>query len=249
MSSLVRAELLKIRTTRGWWAYLLVIVLLVGAATAGDVGTAEREVRSLVEFQVGLVEAAGFAALLALILGITIVTTEFRHGTVTPTFLAAPSRERVLAAKAIAGGIVALFFGVLALLVVAAIALPWLSLVSADIHLGAGDLGTRAAQTLLAAVLWGLTGVAIGSLVHSQVAALVGTLIWAFLGETLIWGVLGLLDLDGAIRYLPFRALDASDGTGGDDLLRYWPAVAVSVGWIAVLGAAGALRTSRRDIT
>ena len=248
MSELVRAELLKVRTTRGWWVYLIAIVLLVGLAVAGDIGS-NADTRGLQEFQVGLIESAGFGAVLSVILGITMVTTEFRHGTVTPTFLAAPSRERVLGSKAIAGSLVFLLFGVLALLVVAAVALPWLSIVGDDIHLFDGEVGTRAAQTLLSAVLWGLMGVAIGSVVHSQVAALVGTLVWIFLGETLIWGLLGLIDLDGAAGYLPFRALDAADGTGGDDLLGYWPGVAVSLGWIAALGAAGMVRTHRRDIT
>jgi ABC-2 type transport system permease protein len=129
------------------------------------------------------------------------------------------------------------------------VALPWLSIVGDDIHLLDGDVGTRAAETLLSVVLWGLMGVAIGSVVHSQVAALVGTLVWIFLGETLVWGLLGLVDLDGVAGYLPFRALDAADGTGGDDLLGHWPGVGVSLGWIGLIGAAGVVRTRRRDIT
>jgi ABC-2 type transport system permease protein len=248
VSALVRAELLKVRTTRGWWVYLILIVLLVGLAVAGDVGS-NAELRSEQEFQVGLVEAAGFGAVLAMILAITMVTTEFRHGTITPTFLAAPGRERVLASKALAGTIVFLFFGALALAVVAAVALPWLTITGDEIHLLEGEVATRAAQTLLSVVLWGLMGIAIGSVVHGQVAALVGTLVWIFVVENLIVGLLGLLDSDGVAAYLPFRALDAADGTGGDNLIAYWPGVAVSLGWIAVLGAAGVWRTSRRDIT
>jgi len=248
VSALVRSELLKVRTTRGWWAYLIVIVLLVGAAVAGDTGTADDVARSLLVFQLGLVEAAGFAALLALILGITLVTAEFRHGTIAPTLLAAPKRERVLAAKTLAASTVGLFFGVLALLVVAAVALPWLALVGAEIQLGS-EIASRAAATILGVVLFALIGVAIGSAVHSQVAALVGTLLWVFLGETLLEGLLGLLDLDGASSYLPFRALDGADGTRGNELLGYWPAVGVSLAWIAAVGAAGVARTRRRDIT
>ena len=248
MIALVRAELLKVRTTRGWWAYLAVIVLLVGLAVAGDIGS-NGETRGDLDFQLGLVEATGFGAVLAIILGITIVTTEFRHGTVTPTFLAEPTRERVLASKTIAAGLASLLFGVLALLVVAGVTVPWLSITGDDIHLLDGEIGTLAAQSLLSAVLWGLMGVAVGSVVHSQVAALVGTLVWIFVGETLLWGLFSLIDIDGALSYLPFRALDAADGTGGENLLGYGPGVAVSLGWIAVLGAAGVVRTSRRDIT
>jgi ABC-type transport system involved in multi-copper enzyme maturation permease subunit len=248
VSQLVRAELLKVRTTRGWWVYLFAIVLLVGLGVAGDIGS-NAEMRSLQEFQIGLIEAAGFGAVLAMILAITMVTTEFRHGTVTPTFLAAPSRERVLASKALAGTLVFLFFGALALLVVAVVALPWLTITGDEIHLLDGDVATRSAETLLSAVLWGLMGIAIGSVVHSQVAALVGTLVWIFVVENLLVGLLGLLDGDGVTAYLPFRALDAADGTGGDNLISYWPGVAVSLGWIALIGAAGIWRTSRRDIT
>jgi ABC-type transport system involved in multi-copper enzyme maturation permease subunit len=249
VTALVRSELLKVRTTRSWWAYLIVILLLVGIGVAGDIGPAENADRSLLEFQLSLVDSVAIAALLAIILGITIVTTEFRHGTITPTLLAEPAREKVIAAKALSATIVALLFSLLALVVVAAVMLIWLPIVDADVHLGDGEVVKRAAQAILLAVLWGLLGVAIGSVVQSQVAALVGTLIWIFIGETLLLGLFGLLDLDGLRAYLPFQALDGADGTGGDELLDYGPAVAVSLGWIALLGAAGIERTRRRDIT
>ena len=248
MTALVRSELLKVRTTRGWWAFLAVIVLLTGVAVAGQVGSAGDEERSTLEFQVGLADSVGITVILAIILGIMVITTEFRHGTTTPTFLAEPRRERVIAAKVIATAIVAVGFATLALAVTVAVGLPWLSIVDATWHVGEGEVLTRVAQAFLAVVMWALMGVAIGALVHSQVAGLVGTLVWIFLGETLIWGLFGLVDIDGAASYLPFRALDGADGTGGDDLLGYWPAVAVSFGWIALLLLAGTMRTLRRDI-
>jgi ABC-type transport system involved in multi-copper enzyme maturation permease subunit len=249
MIDLVRAELLKIRTVRSWWAYLGVIVLFSGIAVAADTGSSSSDERSTLSFQVGLVQTAGVATLFAILLGITIVTTEFRHGTVTPAFLVEPHRERVLAAKAFAATIVALFFNLLSLAVVAAVGLTWLAIIGADIHVVDGEIGKTAAETFLTAVLWALMGIAIGSIVHSQVAALVGTLVWIFVLENLLWGLFALLDIDGAVSYLPFRALDAADGTGGDQLLSYGPGVAVSLVWIALIGAAGFVRTQRRDIT
>jgi ABC-2 type transport system permease protein len=249
VSALVRAELLKIRTTRSWWVYLLVIVLITGIATAGEVGSASNEERGSADFLVGLLDSAHLAGLLALILGITIVTSEFRHGTITPTFLAAPHRELVLAAKATAATVVAIGFTVLALLVVAAVALPWLAIVDAATDLGDGEVATRAAQEFLAVVLSGVMGVAIGAVVHSQVAALVGTLVWIFVVENLLWGLFALLDIERAVEYLPFRALDATGGSGGEQTLSYGPALAVSIAWIVLLGTAGAVRTLRRDIT
>ncbi len=249
MTDLVRAELLKVRTTRGWYVYLGVIILLTGIAVAGDTGSAEDERRPLLEFQLGLVEAAGIASLIGIILGITIVTTEFRHGTITPTVLGEPHRERIVAAKAVATGLLSLLFAVLALAVVAAVAIPWLLALDVDIHLGESDIAIRAAQMLSLVLLWALMGVAIGVLVQSQVAALVGTLVWIFLVETLLVGVFGWLDLEGLSPYLPIQALDAVDGTGGEDILSYWPGVGVSLAWIAVLGVAGTERLKRRDIS
>ena len=249
MRALVRSELLKVRTIRSWWAYLIVIVAFTALAVASQIGSADSFDRGTVDFQSDLVETAGVALLLSVILGITIVTTEFRFGTVTPTFLVAPKRELVIAAKAIAAMALATGFALLSLFMVAAIGLPWLASVDAETHAFDGEIGTVAAQQILAAVLWALMGVAIGTVVQSQVAALVGTLVWIFLGETLLVGAFGLLDLDGASAYLPFHALDAADGSGGGDLLSYWPGVAVSLAWVAVLGAAGTERVRRRDIT
>jgi ABC-2 type transport system permease protein len=239
VTALLSSELLKIRTTRGWYAYLSVIVLLVGLAVAGDVGPSGNSERSQVSFQIGLVDAAGISSLLGIILGITIVTTEFRHGTIAPTLLTEPHRERIVGAKAVAGALDA-----------ALVALLWLSIVGADIHLFDADLGERAAQLLLLGALWALMGVAIGTAVQSQVAALVGTLIWIFVVETLlVAAVFGLLDVDGLSPYLPFRALDSADGTGGEDLLSYWGGVGVSLAWIALIGVLGTERLRRRDIT
>ncbi len=249
MTALVRAELLKVRTTRGWWAYLIVLVALVGIGTAAEVGSRSVDERTGLDFQLALVDLVGITSLLAIILGITMVTTEFRHGTITPTLLATPGRERVLAGKAIAGLLIAVFFAVLAMVVIAAVAAVWVSIDGGELQLADSDVAGRVLKTVVGVVLWFLLGIAIGSVVHSQVAALVGTLVWIFLVETLLVGLFSLIDIDRVAEYLPFHALDGADGVGGDNLLDYWPALAVSLAWIVVLGAAGIARTSRRDIT
>jgi ABC-type transport system involved in multi-copper enzyme maturation permease subunit len=249
VTALVRSELLKIRTTRGWWAYLVVLVGLVGIGTAAEVGSRPLDERSGLAFQLALVDLVGITSLLAIVLGITMVTTEFRHGTITPTLLATPGREAVLAGKTIAGVLVAVFFAALGIVVIVAVASVWVSIDGGELRLLDADVAERAGQTLLGVVLWLLMGLAIGSVVHSQVAALVGTLLWLFLAETLLIGLFSLIDADGLAEYLPFQALDGADGTGGDELLDYGPALAVTVGWIVLIGGLGILRTRRRDIT
>ena len=249
MTALVRSELLKVRTVRSWWAYLIVIALLTGLAVASEIGPAEELERDTVDFQLTLVDSVGIAALMAIILGITIVTSEFRHGTITPALLAEPRRERVVAGKAVATKLVAIGFALLSLAVVVAVTLPWYAAVGADPQLGDGEIATRALQGVVLTVVWALLGVAGGTLLQSQVGALVGTLVWIFLGETLLVGLFNLLDVEGVEPYLPFRALDALDGTGGEQILSYWPGLAVSLGWVALLGGAGILRLRRRDIS
>jgi ABC-2 type transport system permease protein len=220
----------------------------LGPRRANDVGPSNAA-RGTLEYQLRLADLAAIAALLALVLGITVVTTEFRHGTITPTSLVEPRRERVIVAKAFAAGVVGLGFAVLAIAVIAAVAGVWLAAVGAEVHLLEGEALKRAAQTLLAVVLWALMGVAIGAMVQSQVSALVGTLIWLFMGEGIVWALLGLVDVDGLAAYLPFRALGSADGARDEEMLSYAAGVAVSLAWIAVIGAAGIANTRRRDLT
>ena len=98
----------------------MVLVALVGIGAAAEVGSRSLDDARGLDFQYALVDLVGISSLLAIILGITIVTTEFRHGTITRTLLATPGRERVLAGKAIAGVLIAILFAALAILVVLA---------------------------------------------------------------------------------------------------------------------------------
>ena len=248
MTAVVRSELLKIRTTRGWWAYLIALVGLVGIGTAAEVGSRSVAERRGLDFQLALVDLIGITSLLAIILGITIVTTEFRHGTITPTFLATPHRERVLGAKLVFALLGAAALVVLALVVIAAVAVPWLLILGDSITLDA-DVAKQAGRALLGALLWAGLGAAIGAAVHGQVAALIGTLIWILIVETLVSALLGVLDLDEVSGYLPNAAISVVLGDASEELLSFWPSVLVAVGWIVAVGAFGVVRTRRRDVT
>src|SRR5438046_1583995 len=97
-------EVLKLRTTRGLYGYLIVLVVLTGLGAAGQVSTAHLFERGDPAFQRDMLsQSTVFAALIALLLGILSVTVEWRHGTITRTFLVTPRRWRVLAAKEING--------------------------------------------------------------------------------------------------------------------------------------------------
>lgn len=248
MTALVAAEYRKLRSVRSFWGYLLALIALAGIGAAGTIGSATDETRAGDAFLPDLASVAGVSTLIAVVLGIVLVTGEFRHGTISPTFLVTPVRERVLAAKlafGIAGGIV---LAVLALLIVAAVAVPWLLALGDSIALDA-DTVQNAAEVVLQAALWAALGVAIGAAVQGQVAALLGTLIWVLVAESLISALLSVIDLDGVSKFLPNAALSAVVGDGADDRLMFGPALLVSLAWIGLIGATGLVRTLRTDVT
>ena len=59
---------------------------------------------------------------LALLLGIVLVTVEWRHGSIVRTFLVTPRRQRVVLAKSTMGVLLGIAFAVVATLVVVAVA-------------------------------------------------------------------------------------------------------------------------------
>ena len=250
MTALLSAELLKLRTTRVAWGYTIAVAALTALAAAGTVGSAREFERFEPDFQPELVTAAGTSGLLALLLGITLVTNEFRHGTITPSLLVTPSRPRLLAGKALASVLTGAALAVVALALVAAIALPWLAALDVPLEPTDGEVIRNAAGVVLAAALWGALGVAFGGVVHSQVGALIGALLWFLLGEPLVGALLGLVDLDGVAPYLPGAALDAvSGGTTTEDALSQTAGIAVSLLYVGVLGALAIVRTERTDVT
>ncbi|MGE5689667.1 MAG: hypothetical protein ACM33B_03835 [Pseudomonadota bacterium] len=248
MTALLASEYLKLRTVRSFWGYLLALLALAGIGAAGTIGSATERDRAADTFLPDLAGVASVASLIALVLGIVVVTGEFRHGTITPTFLVTPRRERVLAAKlgfGVLGGVV---LALLALVIVAAVAVPWL-LALGDTQALDADTVEKAARVVLQAALWAALGVALGAAVQGQVAALLGALIWILLAETLLRALLGVIDLDTVGEFLPNAALSGVGGDVGEESLSFVPALLVSLGWIALIGTVGVLRTSRTDVT
>lgn len=247
MSALVGAEFLKFRTTRAWIGFLLAAVALTAIAAAGTVGTARDDQLGTAQLSRDIVSTSLFTALIALMIGIMSVTAEWRHGTVTRTFLVTPHRERVLIAKELWVALLAAALAVLAIVLVLAIAVPWLAVEGSSLKLDGGVAGL-VGRIVIASVLWGTLGVGVGAVVQSQTPALVGAVIWIIVVEALIIALLRLVDLEGVGEYLPGRALSSFDGTeeGG---LTTWAAGAVSLAWVLALGLLGYVRMSRQDVT
>ena len=247
MRRLFAAELVKLRTLRSTWGFLLVALLFGGLVAAGNIGGSSESDRFDPELQFRIVLDAAFpGSILALLLGIILVTNEFRHGTIARTLLASPRRPRFVAMKLFTGGITGALLMAAMIVVIAVTAVIWLGIL--DVPFEAGEAADATWRALLVASLAGVLGAGIGGAVHSQVGALVGALLWMFVLEPICWVILGLLDLDGVSEYLPAAALGGTVDTS-DEGLSWARSVAVALAWTGVAALLALLRTSRRDIT
>ena len=202
MTALVWSEVLKLRTTRLGpgllYAFLGLIVLYVLAAVS------QSSVTDLRLSPEGPFAAAAAAVILVLMLGVTVTAGEYRHGTITSTFLVAPRRERVLLAKLVTALLLGFAFAVAA--VVVNVVVGWLALEvkGADVSPFDDAVTEVLGATLIGCALWSALGAALGAVTRNQVTAIVAAIVWFVIAEPLV----GTL-LDQQADYLPGAALGA----------------------------------------
>ncbi len=247
MTRLFAAELLKLRTIRAMWGYGLAALGFGGLLAAGHIGSPPEDGRLAPDYQLNVVLAAAFpAVILALLLGMLLFTNEFRHGTISRTLLVTPRRPLVVAMKLLVGAAAGLGLGLLAFAATAVAIVIGLPIV--DVPIEPVDIANGLCRGIVAAALIGALGAAVGGAVHSQVGALVGTLVWLFVAEPVIWVLLGLVDLDGVAKYLPAGVVLGIVDTSGEGL-SFAGCVGIAAVWIGLAAAFAVWRTSRRDIT
>jgi hypothetical protein len=241
MTRLVSAEILKLRTTRTALGFLAAITLLTLGLQA--IGYATADISSEGDLEMTLA-GAGVVTALLLVLGIIATTGEYRHTTITSAVLTTPDRRRIVAAKLGAYVLTGAFLGVIAMAISLAVGVPWLSArdISLD-PLDAGDYAGLVVGGVYAAGLAGGIGVAIGTIVRNQVAAVVGTLLYLFIVEPSL-----TLISDNIYGYTIGGGLGAVSADTGDNLLDPVPGGLILLAWMIGLGAIGAALEQRRDV-
>jgi ABC-2 type transport system permease protein len=242
----IRSEFGKLSTVRGPWLLLAAGPLLVVAGVTGlvvsggnvhDPGTARTALAH-----------AGLAAIFPLILGILAVAGEYRHSTITDTYLSTPRRDRVIAAKLAVYALAGAAAGVASSGVALAVTAAWWTERGGHLQLSGTDiwltmLGGVAANCALAAI-----GVGLGALIRNPAAAIATALAWF----ALIEGILGQLLGPGLARWLPFYASEAlgrSNLSATARLLPQWGGGLLLLAYTAVFAAAAVFTTLRRDVT
>jgi ABC-2 type transport system permease protein len=238
-----RAELLKIRSTRttlglllGMIGLLLLFVLLAGLLTKARDLTSTQD-------QLGLLSTGSLAGVFSALAGIMLVTSEYRFGTMRPTFLFTPRRARVLGSKVVAGLLAGFAFGVVGEGLVLGVGYAILNGRGIPNALGGSDITVLVIGTLAGVALWGAIGVGVGGIVRNQIGAVVGLLAWGFVAENLLFAFVPSVG-----RLGPVHAQDAMTGLTAEHLLASGAGAAVLIGWTVVLGFVGLALGARRDV-
>ena len=244
MTAQLRAELLKHRSTYtnlGLFLAMLGLVLLAVLlhALALPADRLEGASDQVQVFRFGSLLAALFAGLV----GALSITSEIRHGTIRPTFLITPRRGRVVAAKIVAGGLVGIVFGLVAVGVAIVVGGAALAARGIPITLDGSDYTLMPAGGIAAAALWAPLGLGLGALLRNQVATLLAIFLWLFFIENL------LIDfVPGAGKFAPGAAAAAITGLDPDRLLAPAYGALLLAVYAAAAAAAGSIATLRRDV-
>ena len=185
MISQIRAELLKIRSTRttvglilGMVALILLFTLLTGLLTHPS-GLASKE------DQRQLLSLSSLAGVFSALAGVLLVTSEYRYGTIRPTILFNPARSHVLTAKVVVGALAGLAFGILGEAIGWAIGYAILDGRGITIVLTSSDVLLLTLGGLAGVALWGAIGVGVGAIIHNQVGAVITLLAWGLVVDNL----------------------------------------------------------------
>ena len=249
MTRLIRAEALRLATTRTYWLLAAGAIALIAGGVAPT--AAATSFTGGISPARSVLAIAGLAQTVALIAGALAVTGEFRHKTITPAVLITPSRTPLLAAKLTTLAAAGLAFGLAATGIATAITLPLL----AARHIPAAVTGTGTAAIIaggaIATALASALGVGVGAIIRNQVGAITAVLALLYVAEPLLGFIPGL----GTTiqRYgLGGLAAAATRTTGfpaSAPLLGQPAAALILAGYATAALLAGAALLRRRDIS
>lgn len=264
--SLVRSELRKVRYARSYRYLLLSSAALsilscvaspyavhTAALAASGVKMSGLDDPAMVS---GMYAKSVAGYILVVVIGVLMMAGEFRNNTAVATFLAAPRRASVLGAKLL----VAAGFGVVVMVVSMGlgVAACWVTLrqFPEAVSPAAGTFTHLVDIAVVSGAVLAVIGVALGTLIRNQTVAIVVTIVWLYVIDTLLillWPTGGKYLPSGLITGMMSLDLQAQEqGTNlGIDTTQYLhpvPATLGLVGYGVVFAIVASVTTLRRDV-
>ena len=234
MTTAIRSEFLKFFTTRLWWG-MAIGSFVAGGLFAGLFGwalTSEASRKRPGAPQGDATQIAntvytsgmGVGYLLLLTIGVLMIGAEYRHKTITSTFLATPKRLQAMLAKVVALLVIGALYGLISIVSSVGVGATVLKLAGHD-PFPSSEVFRTMALSLLVLGLWGLIGLGVGILIKNQVAALLIGIGVAWIVEPVAGLLLGFWDFgaEHIVKYLPSQATSAvvnSVTQGGQQVAR-----------------------------
>jgi ABC-2 type transport system permease protein len=256
----IRAELLKIRTTRLAAALLALtaglngLVAVITAARAGSGGAYTVPALDTTAGLRTVLTSGGFGLILAAVFGAIVASSEFRHKTATDTYLDEPNRLRVLTAKAAAAAAGGLVLGLAGTAVTTGTGLAFATARGYGLALPAATIARDATGVIVASGLLAAIGAGVGSLIRNQIGAVIAIFVWGFGIEQILGGL-----SRPAAAYLPYTAAATLAGARGGEGMPQVPSglsplppgvvPALLAGAGILIAAIAAITTIQRDIT
>jgi ABC-type transport system involved in multi-copper enzyme maturation permease subunit len=266
MIAIIRSEWLKMRTTAVPWVLagialiingLLILVYFVGHGDGGGNGGGNggngtfgfpnsphttQQLRNLL--------GSGFAGyILALLLGVLCVTTEFRHKTVTTSLLVAPRRPQFIGGKLITSAILGAGLAVLMLVGTLLGGGLTLSVQGGSFSDLLRQVPAVAPGMILVFALFAILGVGVGAVLTNQVAAIIVSLGWFIILEGILVSLFHSLE-----KWVPTGAAAAASnltrGMGSRfGLFNWWEGALLMLGYGLFFAALGSVILNQRDIS
>ena len=269
MGGAVKAEFRKFFSTRMWWgmaigvflagaAFALLFALFVAGSRAqgggGSGGPRFPGLDNTAMVSTVYTSGLGLAYLLTLVVGVMSIGSEYRHKTITSTFLSTPRRVRVMVAKVTSLLGIGAFYGLVFLIGSVGVGGTAIAIKGFSPVPETGPIARALGLSLLVLGLWSLVGLGAGILIPNQVAAILIAVGAAWIVEPLLGFLLGLFSWGQTIvPYMPSQATSAMVGQVNTSstvhLLSWWAGALVLVAYAAVLAGIGSMLTVRRDVT
>jgi hypothetical protein len=269
MGGAIKAEFRKFFSTRMWWGMAIGVFLagallsvafaflLPGSRGRGGGGPSGPALPGLDDpAMVTTIYTAGLsiAYLLTLTVGVMSIGSEYRHMTITSTFLSTPKRVRVMVAKIVSLLGIGVFYGLVFLVGSVGAGGTTIALKGFSPLPEVGSISRALALSLLVLGLWSLIGLGAGILIPNQVAAILIAVGAAWIVVPLAGLLLGFVSWGkGIVPYLPDQATSAMVGqinaNSSVTLLSWWAGALVLVACAAVMAGIGSMLTVRRDVT